>query len=186
MSGHPVATSTPRGEDQFNASRDETKGDTNTRPSSAASDLTDISTTDISSQGERDNDEEVQNIDPSHVSSTSPQKYVSSTQSSSSAHSRELTAKLSDVEVSLEGTGVNMTHTSDSPPPLPLSPPPPLDNTGNSYYTNRTKSYAFPGCTTNASQCTEEVLISPKKQHPTSSDRSMALARTAVAEATLR
>ena len=136
MSGHPVATSTPRGEDQLNTSGEGTERDINTRPSSASSDLTQISTTDISSHGDRDDDEDERDITPRNVTNTSHQKYTSSTaHSSGSGQSelRELTAKLSDVEVSLEG-GVNVTHfrsSSDSPPPLPLSPPPTLDDTGN-------------------------------------------------------
>ena len=134
MSGHPVATSTPRGEDQLNTSGEGTERDINTRPSSASSDLTQISTTDISSHGDREDDEDERVITPSNVTDTSHQKYISYAHSSGSGQSefRELTAKLSDVEVSLEG-GVNVTHlrsSSDSPPPLPVSPPPTLDDTG--------------------------------------------------------
>ena len=133
-----MATSTPRGENQLNTSGEGTEKDINTRPSSASSDLTQISTTDISSHGDREGNEDERDImTPSNVTDTSHQKYVSSTHSSSGSgapfESRELTAKLSDLEVSLEG-GINATHlrsSSESPPPLPLSPPPTLDDTGN-------------------------------------------------------
>ena len=130
-----MATSTPRGEDQLNTSGEGTERDNNTRPSSASSDLTEISTTDISSHGDREEDENERDVTPSNVTNTSHHKYISSAPSSGSgqSESRELTAKLSDVEVSLEG-GVNVTHfrssSSDSPPPLPLSSPPPMDYTG--------------------------------------------------------
>ena len=140
VSGNPVATSTPRGlgaqpgEDQHNTSADDTEREINTRPSSASSDLTQISTTDVSSHGDRD-DDDAEKVDLTHrnISETS-QKYISSMASSGSGsgHSRELTAKLSDVEVSLEGVA-NVSHSrsnSDPPPPLPVSPPPSLDDMG--------------------------------------------------------
>ena len=132
VSGSPVATSTPRGvgvEDHFNTSADSNERDVNTRRSSTSSDLTQISTTDISSHGDRDDHEdEDKDVTPKNISETSPrsQTYVSSMASSGSERSRELTAKLSDVEVSLEGVS-HLRSVSDSPPPLPLSPPPSLD-----------------------------------------------------------
>lgn len=140
VSGHPVATSTPReiradGEDgQLNTSADGTEKEMNTRPSSASSDLTQISTTDISSHGDREDDDIEKDVTPQNISEMShpSQKYISSAASSGSGHSRELTAKLSDVEVSLEGVA-NVSHTrsnSDPPPPLPTSPPPSLDDRG--------------------------------------------------------
>ena len=140
VSGNPVATSTPRGPgnepggDRHNTSADGTERETNTRPSSASSDLTQISTTDISSHGDRDEDDvERVNLTQRNISETS-QKYISSMVSSGSGsgHSRELTTKLSDVEVSLEGVA-NVSHSrsnSDPPPPLPVSPPPSLDDRG--------------------------------------------------------
>ena len=136
MSDHPVATSTPRGEDELNTSGEGTERDINTRPSSASSDLTQISTTDISSHGDREDDEEDERyLTPSNVTDTRhlhSRKYVSSGHTSSGSgrsESRELTAKLSDVEVSLEGV-THLKSSSESPPPLPLSPPPALDDTG--------------------------------------------------------
>lgn len=148
MSGHPVATSTPRGEDQLNTSGEGTEKDINTRPSSASSDLTQISTTDISSHGDREDDEDERDITPSDVTNTSHQKFVSyagHSSGSGQSESHEQTAKLSDVEVSLEA-GVNMSHlrsSSDSPPPLPLSPPPALDDTGIYCKSNREKTILF-------------------------------------------
>ena len=107
---------------------DSTERENNTRPSSASSDLTQISTTDISSHGERDDDHDITARDFSPQS----QKYISTAVSSGSGHSRELTAKLSDVELSLEGPGnVSISRSnSDPPPPLPSSPPPNLDDIG--------------------------------------------------------
>ena len=110
---------------------DSTGRDVNTQRSSASSALTEISTTDISSHGERDDEEEEKDETPRNTRETGhrSQMYVSSAASSGSGHSRELTAKLSDVEVSLEGVA-NISHAtsdSDPPPPLPSSPPPSLD-----------------------------------------------------------
>ena len=111
---------------------DSTGRDANTRRSSISSALTEISTTDISSHGERDDEDGERDVTRRTISETSPrsQMYVSSAASSGSGQSRELTAKLSDVEVSLEGAA-NVSHAtsdSDQPPPLPSSPPPTLDD----------------------------------------------------------
>ena len=138
----PVATSTPRGlgsegqEDHLNTSADGTEKDINTRPSSASSDLTQISTTDISSHGDREDGEEEEegDINPNNISETNQrsQRYISSEASSGSGQLHEQVAKLSDVEVSLEGVA-HVTHSksdSDSPPPVPTSPLPDLDDRG--------------------------------------------------------
>ena len=137
MSGHPVATSTQRGEDELNTSGEGTEKDINTRPSSASSDLTLISTTDISSHGDSEDDEKDERyFTPSNVTHTRhlhSQKYVSSghtTSGSGRFESHELTAKLSDVEVLLEG-GVSVTHLKSSYKSPPFLPPrPALDDTG--------------------------------------------------------
>lgn len=129
LSGHPVATSTPRADGHLNTSVDSTERDNNTRPSSASSDLTQISTTDISSHGDRDDDNLDNDVTHRNLSPQS-QKYISTAVSSGSG---ELTAKLSDVELSLEGAAGNVSHSrsnSDPPPPLPSSPPPNLDDSG--------------------------------------------------------
>lgn len=157
-----------------------TERENNTRPSSASSDLTQISTTDISSHGDRDDDHD---IIPRDLSPQSQKYYLSAAVSSGSGHSRELTAKLSDVELSLEGPGnVSISRSnSDPPPPLPSSPPPNLDDTGTVIIHWFLYVVYFI-----SDSVTDVRLVSPKRRLPTPSEKAMAMAGSAVAEAVLR
>ena len=137
---NPVATSTPRGpvaaaekdsDPQLPSEKNETVGGaSNTRPSSASSELTQISTTDISSHDDLDDDDEdiAENFDRQLLALNTNMNNTRQVAAPIVTSPQSGITQLSDVVVSMDNHA--RSDSEGSPPPPPTSAPPALDHDG--------------------------------------------------------